>query len=119
MAVLSVFSSTYSCESFFSVMNFVKSNYGSSLDEEASAAFIALKTTKYKPDIKYLSSLVQQQKSTDSKICLFAFPSFFVYDNMNQGLSLLGRSSTEATQLRFDQEKKITLQSPTGRTFSS
>jgi hypothetical protein len=31
---------------------------------------------------------------------------------------LLGCSPTEATRLRFDQEK-ITLQSPTGRTFSS
>jgi hypothetical protein len=33
-------------------------------------------------------------------------------------MKLLGRSPTEATRLRFDQEK-ITLQSPTGRTFSS
>jgi hypothetical protein len=63
MAVLSVFSSTYSCESLFSAMNFVKSNYKSNLNEEASAVCVALKTTKYKPDIKYLSSLVQPHKS--------------------------------------------------------
>jgi len=30
---------------------------------EDSAAFILLKATKYKRDIKYTSSLVQQQKS--------------------------------------------------------
>jgi hypothetical protein len=30
--------------------------------EEGSAACIALRATKYKPDKKYLSSLVQQQK---------------------------------------------------------
>jgi hypothetical protein len=34
-------------------------------------------------------------------------------------VSSLGRSPTEATRLRFDQEKKITLQSRTGRTFIS
>jgi hypothetical protein len=33
-----------------------------SLNTEDSTACIALKVTKYKPDIKYLSSLVQQQK---------------------------------------------------------
>jgi hypothetical protein len=63
MAVLSVFSSTYSCESLFSVMNFVKSNYRISLNKEAGAAYITLRITNYKPDIANLSSfLVQQQK---------------------------------------------------------
>jgi hypothetical protein len=47
-AVLSVFSITHLCESLFSVVNFVKSNYRSRLHEKAC---IALKTTKYKPDI--------------------------------------------------------------------
>jgi len=32
-------------------------------NEEGSAACLALKATKYRPDIKYLSSLVQQQIS--------------------------------------------------------
>jgi hypothetical protein len=32
------------------------------LMEEGSAACIALRATKYKPDKKYLSSLMQQQK---------------------------------------------------------
>ena len=62
-ALLSVFSSTYSCESLFSVMNFVKSRNRSSLTDETSSACISLKVTKYKPDIHYLSSVMQQQKS--------------------------------------------------------
>jgi hypothetical protein len=32
------------------------------LNEQGSAACIALRATKYKPNIKYLSSLAQQQK---------------------------------------------------------
>ncbi|XP_062927408.1 copper homeostasis protein cutC homolog isoform X1 [Mobula hypostoma] len=63
VAILTVFSSTYSCESLFSLMNLVKSNLRSRLTDETSATCIALKTTRYKPDINYLSSLVQQQKS--------------------------------------------------------
>lgn len=62
-ALLSIFSSTYSCESLFSVMNFVKSRNRSSLTDETSSACISLKVTKYKPDINYLSSRMQKQKS--------------------------------------------------------
>ncbi|XP_072909805.1 general transcription factor II-I repeat domain-containing protein 2A-like isoform X2 [Hemitrygon akajei] len=62
MAILTLFSSTYLCESLFSMMN-LDPNYWNGLNDEISATCIALKTTKYKPDIKYLSSLVQQQKS--------------------------------------------------------
>jgi len=62
-ALLSMFSSTYACESLFSVVNFVKSRNRSSLTDETSSACISLKVTKYKPDIKSLSSVMQQQKS--------------------------------------------------------
>ena len=62
-SLLSIFSSTYSCESLFSVMNFVKSSNRSSLTDESSSACISLKVTKYKPDIDHLSSVMQQQKS--------------------------------------------------------
>ncbi|XP_062887396.1 general transcription factor II-I repeat domain-containing protein 2A-like isoform X1 [Mobula hypostoma] len=61
MAILTVFSSTYLCDSLFSMMN-LESNYWNRLNDEISATCIALKTTKYKPDVKHLSSLVQQQK---------------------------------------------------------
>ncbi|XP_076060038.1 general transcription factor II-I repeat domain-containing protein 2A-like isoform X5 [Oratosquilla oratoria] len=61
-ALLSIFLSTYSCESLFSAMNFT-SRYRSSLTDDTSNACISLKVTKYKPDINYLSSVMQQQKS--------------------------------------------------------
>ncbi len=63
ISLLTIFSSTYSCESLFSVMNFVKSIHRSRLTDETSAACIKLKVTNYKPDINYLSSMMQQQKS--------------------------------------------------------
>jgi hypothetical protein len=75
--------------SLFSLMNFVKSNYKSNLNEEAGAACVALKITKYKPDIKYLSSLVQQQKSLIIKICLFAFPWFFSLLSLKRKVRLM------------------------------
>lgn len=63
MSILSIFSSTYSCESLFSTMNFIKSNTRNCLTDDLSAACVSLKNTKYIPDIKLLSSTKQQQKS--------------------------------------------------------
>lgn len=63
MAILSIFSSSYSCESLFSTMNFIKSDVRNRLTDDLSAACVALKNTKYTPDIKQLSSTIQQQKS--------------------------------------------------------
>ena len=63
VAILSIFSSSYSCESLFSTMNFIKSDIRNSLTDDLSAACVALKNTKYSPDIKLLSSAIQQQKS--------------------------------------------------------
>ena len=63
VAILSIFSSSYSCESLFSTMNFIKSDIRNSLTDDLSAACVALKNTKYSPDIKLLSSTIQQQKS--------------------------------------------------------
>ena len=58
-ALLSMFSSTYACESLFSVMNFVKSRNRSSQTDEASSACIPLKVTKYKLVVHtYLSRLL-------------------------------------------------------------
>ena len=61
-ALLSKFSSTYDCESLFSVMNFIKSRNRSSLTDETSSSCISLKVTKYKLDVKPLSAVMQQQK---------------------------------------------------------
>ena len=62
-SILSIFSFSYSCESLFSTMNFMKSDIRNRLTDEMSAACISLKNTKYDPDIKQLASNVQQQKS--------------------------------------------------------
>lgn len=62
-ALLSMFSSTYACESLFSTMNFIKSRNRSRLTDETSSSCISLKVTKYKPDVKSLSKVMQQQKS--------------------------------------------------------
>ena len=61
-ALLFIFSSTYACESLFSVMNFIKSRNRSSLTDETISLCISLKVTKYKPVVKSLSAVMQQQK---------------------------------------------------------
>ena len=63
IAILSIFSSTYCCESLFSEMNLIKNNLRSSLIDESSSACALLKVTEYEPDIKCLSSKLQKQKS--------------------------------------------------------
>lgn len=62
-SILSIFSSTYACESLFSIMNLIKTKQRNTLIDETSAACVSLKTTNYTPDIKMLSSKKQQQKS--------------------------------------------------------
>src|ERR1700733_100067 len=61
--ILSIFSSSYSCESLFTTTNLIKSDIRNRLADDTSAACVALKTTMYKPDIKQLASFLQQQKS--------------------------------------------------------
>ena len=58
-----MFSFTCACESLYSVMNFVKSRNRSSLVDEISSFRMSLKVTKYKPDVKSLPAVMQQQKS--------------------------------------------------------
>lgn len=62
-AILPIFSSTWVCESLFSELNFIKNKYRNRMTDESSSACVLLKLTKYEPDIKSLSSCVQQQKS--------------------------------------------------------
>ena len=61
-ALFSMFSSTYACESLFSVMNFLKFGNRISLTDETSSLCISLKITIYKPDVKSLSAVMQQKK---------------------------------------------------------
>lgn len=62
-AILTMFSSTYACESLFSEMNNIKNSVRNRLTDESSSACILLKVTSYNPNINYLSSNLQQQKS--------------------------------------------------------
>ncbi|KAL4091398.1 hypothetical protein QTP88_026095 [Uroleucon formosanum] len=64
-SILSIFSSTYVCESLFSIMILRKTKQRKTLIDETSAACVSLKTTKYTPDIKMLSS-----KKTTTEIIL-------------------------------------------------
>ncbi|GBN55470.1 hypothetical protein AVEN_9987-1 [Araneus ventricosus] len=62
-AILTIFSSTYACESLFSEMNNIKDSLRNRLTDDSSSACILLKATSYNPNISYLSSNLQQQKS--------------------------------------------------------
>lgn len=61
-SILSIFSSTYACESLFSTMNLIKLKQRNALTDETSTACVSLKTKNYAPNIKILSSNKQQQK---------------------------------------------------------
>ncbi|GFV18783.1 dimer_Tnp_hAT domain-containing protein [Trichonephila clavipes] len=61
--ILTIFSSTYACESFFSEINNIKDSLRNRLTDESISACIILKVTSYNPDISYLSSNLQHQKS--------------------------------------------------------
>lgn len=63
VAILTIFSSTYSCESLFSIMNNIKSDVRNRLVDESGEACISLKLSSYHPDIDALSKTIQQQKS--------------------------------------------------------
>ncbi|GFT55019.1 general transcription factor II-I repeat domain-containing protein 2A [Trichonephila clavipes] len=62
-AILTIFSSTYACESLFSEINNTKDSLRNRLTDDSNSACILLKVTSYNPDISYLSSNLQQQKS--------------------------------------------------------
>ncbi|GFU83300.1 dimer_Tnp_hAT domain-containing protein [Trichonephila clavipes] len=61
--VLTRISSTYACESLFSEINNIKDSIINRLTDDSNSACILLKVTSYNPDISYLSSNLQQQKS--------------------------------------------------------
>lgn len=62
-ALLTIFSSTYACETLFSELNNIKTKQRNRMGDELSGACVALKCTEYIPIIKQLSSETQQQKS--------------------------------------------------------
>ncbi|GFW83504.1 dimer_Tnp_hAT domain-containing protein [Trichonephila clavipes] len=62
-AILTTFSSTYACESLFSQIHNIKDSLRNRLTDDSNAECILLKVTSYNPDISFLSSNLQQQKS--------------------------------------------------------
>ncbi|GFU29638.1 general transcription factor II-I repeat domain-containing protein 2A [Trichonephila clavipes] len=62
-AILTIFSSTYACESLFSEINNSKDSLRNRLTDDPNSTCIPLKVTSYNPDISYLPSNLQQQKS--------------------------------------------------------
>ncbi|GFT98119.1 uncharacterized protein TNCV_789381 [Trichonephila clavipes] len=62
-AISTILSSTYACESLFSEINNIKYSLRNRLTDDSNSACILLKVTSYNPDISYLSSNLQQQKS--------------------------------------------------------
>jgi len=63
LGLLTLFGSTYSCEQFFSSMNYIKNKYRSRLTDESLKALLRLKTTQYVPNLKKLAGMTQVQKS--------------------------------------------------------
>ena len=57
--LLSVFSTTYCCESIFSVMKFVKSKYCASLTNEHLSELICTALTSYHPDFRKLANRME------------------------------------------------------------
>jgi hypothetical protein len=71
LAVLSIFSSTYSCESLFSEINFIKSDLRNRLTDECSVTCTLLKVTNYTPNINELASSIQQKNSHQENKVVF------------------------------------------------
>ena len=63
VALLTLFGSSYSCESLFSHMNYIKSSTRNHLSPDISAACVKLKATHYQPRIIRLAEKMQQQVS--------------------------------------------------------
>lgn len=61
-AMLTIFSSTYACETLFSSLNYIKNEKRNRLTDDASSACVIIKNTKYKPKIKELTAGVQHHK---------------------------------------------------------
>ena len=58
-AILIVFSLTYTCETLFSSLNYIKNEKRNRLTDDSSSACVILKNTKYKPNIKELAFGIQ------------------------------------------------------------
>ena len=65
--LLSIFSTTYCCESLFSVMNFVKSQYRASLtNEHLRELILHTALTSYRPDFQKLTNKTETHSRSDA-----------------------------------------------------
>jgi hypothetical protein len=62
MALITIFPSTYFCETLFSDLNNIKSNKRNRLTDDVSGACLVLKNTSYKPNLKSLSEKLSERK---------------------------------------------------------
>ena len=57
--LISIFSSTYCCESFYSVIKFVKSKYSSVLTNQHLKELLRTALTSYQPNFKHVAAQVE------------------------------------------------------------
>ena len=72
LKLLSMFGSTYVCESVFSTLNYVKSRHRSVLNDTLVKELLRVATTEYKPDLK---------KMVKEKECQNSHPLSNLHDN--------------------------------------
>ena len=63
LKILSMFGSTYICESVFSTLKHVKSKHSSVLTDTHVKELLRVATTEYKPDLKRIAQYKECQKS--------------------------------------------------------
>lgn len=67
MRLLSIFGTTYVCESLFSTLEFIKSMYRSELTDEHLSELVRTALTNYQPDFEKLTEKMNTRKSTSHK----------------------------------------------------
>jgi tryptophan synthase beta subunit len=67
MRLISIFGTTYVCESLYSTLKFIKSKYRSELTDEHLSELVRTALTNYQPDFKKLTEKMNTRKSTSHK----------------------------------------------------
>ena len=64
IGLFSIFSTTYSCESLYSIMGYIKYRYYGSLTNDHLTELIRIAVTTYRPDFKQLTESIETHKSS-------------------------------------------------------
>ena len=67
MKLISIFGTTYGCESLHSTLKFIKSKYRSELTDEHLSELVRTALTNYQPDFTKLTEKMNTRKSTSHK----------------------------------------------------